>query len=251
VPDSDSDSPSTASGTNPTASTGELEVKGVGRLDAGAALGLAGGVVGVVLPILFLWVTTHYPGGFFTDGSMLLDATALLVVAGSVLLLVSLFLYRRGFSALRKVDRRFAIASVLCVVGSLGFLLLLISAAVLLGSSSALVHCLAHSPASALSCVRSGQPLGAYTGLIGFWLGWLGGVGLVIGLSLAGRRYHSGPVSAGAALYAILLLVLIGPFLGLLTPVPGIDYLLLVVPFFIILAPGLVFGGARQALRHR
>ncbi|MGC2288714.1 MAG: hypothetical protein WA688_02505, partial [Thermoplasmata archaeon] len=92
-----------------------------------------------------------------------------------------------------------------------------------------------------------GQPLGADTGLVGFWLGWLGGLGIVVGLSLAGRRYRNSPVSGGAALYAILLLVLIGPFVGLLTPLPGIDYLLLVAPLFIVLAPGLVLGGARRA----
>lgn len=228
--------------------TQESEVKGMGRLGTGAGVGLAGGIVGVVLPIVFLWLTTHNPGGFFSYDSMLVQTTGLLVIVGALLLLVSLFLYRRAFSIFRKVDDRFAIASVLCIIGSLGFLLLLVSAALLAGSSSSLIQCLHESPSSALSCVRSGQPFGADTGLIGFWLGWLGGVGIVAGLSMAGRRYRNGSVSAGAALYALLLLVLIGPFLALLTPLPGIDYLLLVVPAFIVLAPGLVLGGVRRSL---
>jgi Protein of unknown function (DUF973) len=226
----------------------EVEVRGLGRLGTGAGVGLAGGILGVVLPIVFLWLTTHNPGGFFSYDTMFLQTTGFLVIVGAVLLLVSLFLYRRGFSALRKADGRFAVASVLCVIGSIGFLLLLVCAALLVGSSGSLIQCLHRSPSDALSCIRSGQPLGADTGLIGFWLGWIGGVGIVIGLSLAGRRYHNGPVSAGAALYALLLVVLIGPFLALLTPLPGVDYLLLVVPAFIVLAPGLVLGGARAVL---
>jgi len=248
--------PSTTPANPPTAGPGasaptasqELEVKGLGRLSTGAGLGLAGGIVGVVLPIVFLWLASHNPGGFFTYDTTLVSTIGFLVLAGAVLLLVSLFLYRRGFAVLRKTDGRFALASVLCVIGSIGFLLLLVSAAILVGSSSSLVQCLHRSPTSALSCIRSGQPLGADTGLVGFWLGWLGGVGIVVGLSLAGRRYHNGAVLGGAALYAILLLVLIGPFVGLLTPLPGIDYLLLVTPLFIVLAPGLVLGGARRTL---
>jgi hypothetical protein len=238
---------SEAAGTGPGPSQ-ELEIKGMGRLGTGAGVGLAGGIFGIVLPIVFLWLTTHNPGGFFSYDTMLVQTTAFLVIVGAVLLLVCLFLYRRGFAVLRKVDGRFAVASVLCLVGSLGFLLLLVSAAVFLGSSGSLIQCLHNSPSGALACIRSGQPLGADTGLVGFWLGWLGGVGIVVGLSLAGRRYRNGAVLGGAALYAILLLVLIGPFLALLTPLPGIDYLLLVVPAFIVLAPGLVLGGARRSL---
>jgi hypothetical protein len=247
----------TPNGGSPTATTGgvlgspsarEVEIKGVGRMGTGAGVGLAGGIVGVVLPIVFLWLTSHNPGGFFSYNTTLVDTTGFFVLAGAIMLLVSLFLYRRAFAVLRKADGRFAIASVLCIIGSIGFLLLLISAAVLVGSSSSLIQCLHESPTSALSCIRSGQPLGADTGLVGFWLGWIGGLGIVVGLSLAGRRYHNGAISGGASLYALLLLVLIGPFVGLLTPLPGIDYLLLVAPVFIVLAPGLVLGGARRTL---
>jgi hypothetical protein len=240
--------PATSETPAPSAESRELEVKGVGRLGTGAGLGLAGGIAGVVLPIAFLWLTDHDPGGFFVYNTMLVDTTGYLVLAGAILLLVSLFLYRRGFAVLRKVDGRFATASALCIIGSIGFLLLLVSAAVVVGSSSSLIHCLHQTPSGALSCIRSGQPLGAYTGLVGFWLGWLGGLGIVIGLALAGRRYQNGAVTAGAALYAILLLVLIGPFLGLLTPLPGIEYLLLAAPLFLVLAPGLVLGGARRTV---
>jgi hypothetical protein len=237
-----------ASSTTESIQPRETEIKGLGRLGTGAGVGLAGGIVGVVLPIVFLWLTAHNPGGFFTYSTTLLDTVGFFVLAGSVLLLLSLFLYRRGFGVLRKVDGRFAIASVLCIIGSIGFLLILISAAVLVGSSNSLIACIHRTPSAALSCIRSGQPLGADTALVGFWLGWIGGVGIVVGLALAGRRYRNGAVSGGAALYAFLLLVLIGPFLNLLVSLPGVDYLLLVAPVFIVLAPGLVLGGARRTL---
>ncbi|MFZ0829715.1 MAG: hypothetical protein WCB18_00435 [Thermoplasmata archaeon] len=231
-----------------TSQSRQEEVKGLRRLGTGAGVGLAGGIVGVVFPIVFLWLTSHNPGGFLTYGTTLVDTTGFFILAGAILLLVSLFVYRRGFAVLRKVDGRFAVASVLCIIGSIGFLLILVSAAILVGSSSSLIQCLHQAPSHALTCIRSGQPLGADTGLVGFWLGWLGGLGIVVGLSMAGRRYHNGTVSGGAALYAILLLVLIGPFLSLLVSLPGIDYLLLIVPVFIVLAPGLVLGGTRRTL---
>lgn len=211
-------------------------------------MGLAAGILTLVLPVVFLWIAAYDPGGFFTFGTSLLDTTAFFILAGAVLFVVSLLLYRQGFAIFRKLDGRFAVASALCIVGSIGFLLLLVAAAVLVGSSNALLSCIHGAPSHALSCLKSGQPLGAYTGLIGFWLGWLGGLGIVVGIALVGRRYQSGIVSGGAALYSALLLVLVGPFLALLTPLPGLQYLLLATPLLVVLAPGLVLGGIRRSL---
>lgn len=240
---------STASSTGPaSAGSREEEAQGLRRLGTGAGAGLAAGILTVVLPVAFLWLAAYNPGGFFTYGTSLLDATALFILAGAILFVVSLFLYRRGFAVLRKVDSHFAVASVLCIVGSIGFLLLLVAAVVLVGSSNPVLNCIHGAPSHALSCLKSGEPLGAYTGLAGFWLGWLGGVGIVVGIALVGRRYLSGTVSGGAALYSILLLVLLGPFLALLTPLPGLQYLLLAAPLLAVLAPGLVLGGTRRSL---
>ena len=224
------------------------EEQGLRRLGTGAGIGLAGGILGLVLPIAFLWLASYNPGGFFTYGTTLLETTGFFVLAGALLLLISFFLYRRGFAVLRKVDGRFAAASILCIIGAVGFLLLLLSAAVLVGSSTSLIQCIHGAPSHALSCLRSSQPLGAYTGLVGFWLGWLGGAGIVAGLAIAGRRYGNRSMRGGAALYAVLLLILVGPFVALLTPLPGLQYLLLAAPLFVVLAPGLVLGGSRQVL---
>ncbi|MGA8663696.1 MAG: hypothetical protein WB809_01300 [Thermoplasmata archaeon] len=221
------------------------DTKGASRLALGAGLGLAAAVMTLVLPSLFLWLALYSPGGFFSLGSTLVQTLSLLVLIGAFLFLLCLFTYRLAFGALRKVDARFTAASVLCLIGSLGFLLLLIAAAVLLGSTSSLVQCMHGQPSHALSCLRSSQPIGAYTALVGFWLGWLGGVGIVLGLGSAGHRFARAALYGGAAFYGLLLLVLVGPFLSLVYPVPGGEYLLLVTPALALLAPAFVLAGSR------
>ncbi len=225
----------------------ERDERGIARLSAGAALGLAGAAIAVVSPIVFVLVVAFAPGGFFTFQTTFVEVTGALVIAGAILLLLSLFLYRRGFAQLRKVDRRFVAASVLCLLGSLGLLLLIVAAALVIGDAGSLLSCVKGQPSHALTCLRSSSALGAYTGLAGFWLAWLGGLGLVVGIALAGSRFHRGAFSGGAGTYAILLFLLIGPFLNLVYPIPDIRYLLWAVPIFSVVAPALVLVGARQA----
>jgi hypothetical protein len=225
--------------------------KGVERLGIGAAMGVAAAVMTLVVPVLFVLLAAENPGGFFSFAPALIQTTAILVLAGAILFLLSLFLYRRAFAHFRKVDRRFLAASVLCIVGSVGFLLLLVAAAVVLGNASSLTNCLHGQPSHALSCLRSGQPLGAYTGLLGFWLAWLGGVGIVLGLAFGGARSRRRVLYAGSAVYAILLLLLVGPFIALVFPVPGITYLLWTAPFLALIAPALVLAASRMSAAPR
>ncbi|HZY91187.1 MAG TPA: hypothetical protein VFG07_00215 [Thermoplasmata archaeon] len=227
------------------------DATGLSRLALGAAVGFAGALLGVVLPVAFLYLSLFNPGGFFAFTAPFLRVLSILLLAGSLLLLVSFFLYRRAFAALRTVDRRFALASALCILGTLGFLLVFIAASVLFGSSDALIGCAQGRPTQGLHCLESGQPLGAYTALAGFLLGWLGGLGIVLGVFAAGSRYHRGALSAAGGLYALLLLVLAGPFLALLFPLPGVLYLLLLVPVLLVLAPGLAVAGSRPAFAAR
>ncbi|MCI4343014.1 MAG: DUF973 family protein [Thermoplasmata archaeon] len=231
----------------PTVTVRPEDVKGAHRIAVGAGLGVAAAVITFVLPLSLLWLALYAPGGFFQFNTALVQEVSLLILAGAILFLLSLFVYRRGFAVLRGVDRRFTVASILCLIGSLGFLLLLVAVVVILGSTSSLLTCIHGQPSHALSCLRSGQPLGAYTGLLGFWLGWLGGVGLVLGMSSAGRRFSRGSLYGAAALYAILLLALVGPFVGLIYPVPGAEYLLLLSPVLALLAPALAYAGSRRA----
>ena len=206
-------------------SGGEEERTGLFRIATGAGIGFAAALLAIVLPIGFLYIASYDSTGILSlHQAAFIDATGLLVLAGAILFLLSLFFYRRGFSLLRKVDSRFTVASVLCLIGTLGFILILVAAVVLVGSASSVLSCLKGQPTHALTCLRSGQPLGAYTALVGFWLGWLGGVGIVLGLSTASSRFKTPTVAVGATLYAVLLLALVGPFVALVVSFPGVEY---------------------------
>lgn len=219
---------------------------GIFRIATGAGVGFAAALLAIVFPISFLLIATYDPTGILSlDQTAFVDAIGLLILAGALLFLFSLFIYRRGFSHLRKVDSRFTLASILCLIGSIGFLLVLIAAAFLIGSANSLLSCVNGAPTHAFTCLKSSEPFGAYTGLVGFWLGWLGGVGIVLGLFAASSRFHTRSVGFGALLYMILLVVLIGPFIALVVSFPGSEFLLGLVPFLSVLAPYFVFHGAR------
>ncbi|MGA9839835.1 MAG: hypothetical protein WBF81_02825 [Thermoplasmata archaeon] len=236
--------------TSPVVTQRENDEKGVRRLGLGAGLGFAGALLAIVIPLLFLFLVADFPGGFFVLNSQLVQVSSILVLAGSILLLLSLFVYRRGFAALRKTDPRFYAASVLCIVGSIGFLLLFITAAIVVGNSSGLLSCAGGHPSHALSCLESGQPLGAVTGTVGFLLGWIGGVGIMLGLFLAGSRFRNGSLSASGGAYGILLLILIVPFLELVIALPDASYLLVIAPVMAIMGPGLALEGCMRTNRR-
>jgi len=224
----------------------EQDQTGLYRVAMGAGIGLAAAILLIVVPVIFLLIAAYDPGGFLAlDQAAFLDSTGLLVLAGALLFLFSFFMYRRGFSQLRKVDSRFTVASLLCLIGSIGFLLILVAAIVIIGSSSSVLSCVNGHASHALSCLESGEPLGAYTGLLGFWLSWVGGVGIVLGLSAASSRFKTRSIGFGAALYGILLLALIGPFVALLVSFPGAGAILVVAPILSLLAPYFVFHGTR------
>jgi uncharacterized membrane protein len=225
----------------------EQDRTGLFRVATGAGVGLAAALLAIVIPVVFLLIASYGPTGFLSlHQTAFVDATALLILAGAILFLVCLFFYRRAFALLRKLDPRFTVASILCWIGTLGFVLILIAAVVIVGSSSSLLSCVSGHPSHALTCLSSGEPLGAYTGLVGFWLGWLGGVGIVLGLSAGSSRFKTREIAVGAALYAILLLALVGPFIALVVSFPGVEYLLALVPILSLLAPYFVFRGANR-----
>jgi hypothetical protein len=222
------------------------ETKGLRRFYLGSLFGVAGGVVGLLLPVSFNLLAFYTTFGLLRVGTFLVALTAFLVLAGALLLAISLMAYRLGFGALRRFDRWFLSASILCNIGTIGLILIVAAAALSLQSSPVLATCIRTSPTQALSCLHSVQPLTAYSVIVGFWLAWLGGLGVVVGLELGGRRYRRSRLITGGALYAVLLLVLIDPFVVLLFPVGGWQYPLLTVPVLALGAPAFVLLGSRS-----
>jgi hypothetical protein len=226
------------------------EPKAVGRLRLGAGLGLAAAAIAVGVPAVLLYLAAYGLTGFLAFGPSFVEALSILFLAGAILFLLSFFAYRRSFAAFRRVDARFAPASVLCLIGTIGTLVLVVSAALLLGSSSSLVACLHGRPAHVLSCIRTASSLEGYASVAGFWLGWIGGVGVVLGLGTAGGRYRRGALTGAAVLYALVLLALVGPFLVLFRTFPDANYVLLATPLLLLLAPALVWSGTHPWQVH-
>lgn len=216
-------------------------------LRAGGGFGLLGGIVAILLPFLFIWLAKYDPGGFFTFATSFVQFTSLLFLVGSVLVLVSFFCYRWSFSVLRKANPRYWIASALCLIGSSGLLILVIAAGLAAGDANSFVGCAQGSLSNAFSCIQSASPVSAYAALLGFWLGWIGAVGIVIGLFHAAGSFRSALYGTAGALYLILIVLLVGPFVAVLAPVSFVSWLLLVVPAFAIAAPALVVA-ARPTL---
>jgi hypothetical protein len=230
----------------------EIDRRGIRWLSLGGGLGCASGIAILLLPSIFLWVASHAPSGILTIGPHLVTIDSILVLAGALLLVLSLFLYRRAFATLRKSDERFRAPWALSLIGTLGVLFVLATSVIVLAYSDSIPTCLGPHGVPSFSCLQAHAPWAVTSGLIGFWLTWLGVVGIVTGLSLAGRRFRAALFSTGAALYAILLLVLVGPFLAALRPFPGSADLLLGASILAVLAPALVLAaasGAQAAVR--
>lgn len=234
----------------PGVSVPDQDQKGVRRLGLGAGLGFAGAVGAIVLPLAFLFLAADYPGGFFVLNGQLIQVSSVLVLAGAILLLLSLFFYRRSFAALRKVDPRFYVASVLCILGAVGFILLLVTAVIVVGNSASLLACVQGHPSHALSCLESGEPLGAVTASVGFLLGWVGGLGVMIGVLLAGGRFHARSLTMSGIAYGILLIILMVPFAGLLVTIPNLSYLIIFAPVLAVIGPGLALQGSLRTTRR-
>lgn len=235
----------------PPANSPPGDEKGPRRFATGALFGVAGGIAGLVLPISLNFLAVYNPTDVLTRGPSVVELTTILVLAGAILLAVSFLFYRAGFSTLQKLDRWFYSASVLCILGSIGLMLILLSTVIALATTPSLVQCIQGAPSHTFRCLRTIEPLTAYSVIVGFWLAWLGGLGIVVGIELAGRRYRQPRFVAGGATYALLLLVLIDPFLGLLFPVGGWQYPLLLLPVLAVVAPAFVSSGSRRVLGHR
>ncbi len=225
---------------------GPLDPRGLRWIMTGAGLGLAAAATGFVVPVSLLFLEAYSPPGLLTLGPMLIRATGLLAVLGTLLFALSLIAFRYGFAAFRKFERWFWSASVLCLIGTAGWLLLILPAGIALTSSTSLFDCVRASPSQALACLQAVAPLAKDVGILAFWLVWLGQLGIVVGLAFTGRRFRETSLHVGTALYALLLLVFIAPFIGLVFASNVLAYAALAAVVLGLLAPAFVALGSRR-----
>ncbi len=231
-----------------TVETGPLDPKGLRWIVTGAGLGLAAAVTGLVIPVGLLLLAAYSPTGLLRLGPTLIQATGLLALAGTLLFAVSLVAFRYGFAAFREFERWFWSASVLCLIGTVGWVLLILPTGIALLSSASLFDCVQAAPTQALVCLRTVAPLANYLGVIAFWLVWLGQLGIVVGLAFTGRRFREPSLHMGTALYARLLLGCIAPFVGLVFASSALSYAAFAAVALGLLAPAFVaFGSDRPS----
>lgn len=213
---------------------------GIRHFRIGGILGAVAGCVAIGLPVLLFGLAKYAPGGYLTLATSFIQSTSLLVLIGAICGILSFHFYGSSCSHLRRAKAHFWAASVLCTIGAAGLLLVAIAAVFALYSGSSLVTCAQGSLSKVFSCVESVSPVGAYVGVLGFWVAWVGAIGIVLALSLGSGLFRSGLYAAAGAIYAILVVILAGPLLALLQPLPDVSVLLYLAPVLAILAPGLV-----------
>ena len=224
----------------PSATDRFLDRRGAGWLRAGGIFGAVGAAVAFAVPALLWGLARWGATPLIPFGTAWTQIAGILATAGAVLILVSFVCYRWSFSLFRRVAPRYWVPSALCLVGSSGLLLVLVATVLATGAAASVAGCVQGSWTNAYSCLQSASPLGAYAGLLGLWLGWIGGIGLVLGLAMRSGDQGSPLIGIATILYAILVVLLVIPLLGLGIAVPRASTFLLLAPAFATVAPILV-----------
>lgn len=224
---------------------------GAGRFLIGGWLGVLAGILAVDTAVVAIEIAVAYAHGVVPLDAATVVTASVLILVGNALYLGSIFFYRRGFVQLRRFDAKFWWATVLCLAGSLGFLLLIVSAIVVARDPSPVVACL-HGPLVDLRvCLQTGLPLGEDAALVGLGLAWVGGAGISLGLYLSGRHLHHRWWTFAAVAYGAFLLALLIPFLASVFPMPVFETLEWLLPVLALAAPVSVLLGARAAGRSQ
>lgn len=212
-----------------------------------SALAVVGSLLALAVPAALVLLSDRRLQGLVAGSHGLLGAEGLLVAAGGAAFVAALFLYRRAFSRLKHVDPRLRAASLLCLVGSLGAVVLVVAGAVLARGSAPVAACLGGKASHALSCLRSADPTAADLAVAGFWLAWLGALGLSLGLVLSGRHFRARSVVAGGGCFGLLAADLLLPFAASLVSLPGAGVALALAPFAAVAGAVLVLVGSRAS----
>ncbi|MGI0054562.1 MAG: hypothetical protein ACREBZ_02430 [Thermoplasmata archaeon] len=213
---------------------------GIRHFRIGGILGVIAGCVAIGLPVLLFGLARYAPGGYFSVATSFVQSASLLVLAGAICGILSFHFYGSSCSHLRRAKLHFWAASVLCTIGTVGLLLVAIAAAFAAYAGSSLVGCAQGSLSDAFSCIESVSPLGAYIIVLGFWISWIGAIGIVLALSLGSGLFQSKFYAIAGVIYAILVVLLAGPLVAIVQPIPDVSLLLLLSPILAILAPTLV-----------
>ncbi len=224
----------------PSATDRFLARRGAGWLRAGGVFGAVGAAVAFAVPALLFALARWGGTPSISFGTGWTQIAGILAAVGAALILVSFVCYRWSFSLFRRVAPRYWGPSGLCLVGSSGLVLVLVATVLATGAAAAVAGCVQGSWTNAFSCLERASPLGAYAGLLGLWLGWIGGIGLTIGLAMRASDTRSPLLGAATLLYAVLLVLLVIPLLGFGIALPDASTLLLLAPAFATIAPILV-----------
>jgi len=226
------------------------EGKASAFLKRGSLAAIAGSVVALGGPVALLALTGVRWAGLSRSSSSTYTAEGLLVVAGAVLLLIALLLYRRAFVHLKHVDPRLKPVALLCLVGSAGAIVLVVVGAIVASGPAGLAGCLGGHPTHLLGCLRSKDPTAGYLSVVGFWLLWAGAAGLAAGLIVSGRHFGRPAMTAGGIVYAVLAAELVEPFAALVVPLALTAYAVGAAPVAAVTGATLVYLGARSGLRR-
>jgi len=212
-------------------------------LRLGSLLALGAALVAGAVPATLALLSRRHLYGLAAGSRSVVATEGLLVAAGAVLGLLAFLCYRRAFGHLRHTDPWLAPVSLTCLIGSVGAIAVIVAGALVSGGSSAVTDCLGGRSTHALACLRSADPTTGYLVVAGFWLVWVGAVGLCVGLILSGRHFRRRAVVVGGILYAVLVVDVLVPFAGTLAAVPGTTEALVLAPFAAVAAPLLVYVG--------
>ncbi len=197
----------------------DAEERGVRRAQLAALLSVLGIALALLGPfILFIALGLTIPVIGISFGAAALTITLIegllgLVVAGVFLEMISFGLYTSSFGLVRHVDSRFRAPRALSVVGVVGFLLVGLAAAALLGEIFQAVECAASGAGT--SCIDPTiAQLAAFMFIGGLLLGFVGWIGLLLGLYRFGSRYESTLLKVSAILMIFPLVNLIAPILA-------------------------------------
>ena len=228
----------------PTTTPRQGQGGGLRRIRDGALVGFVAGAIGLALPLTLIVVASDGAAERLVTSRELVQLAALMTLISAVLFAVSLLLYRAGFARLRVSNRPVWLSTILCGFGTVGVILLVLPTIIALTGSDALLTCIQAAPSGAIRCLGTVAPVVGFEATIAGWLLWAGGLGIVVGLSLSSVQFRDHWLALGAALYAVILLVLVGPLVGPIAHFGGSEYGLLGLPVLALIAPLSILMGA-------